>query len=418
MADTVLVRSGKREPGMRRSSPMERYRQVPWWAKVLVIFAVSRLVTTIIMLAFAAAQAASPWAAAHPDYFSFASFWDGGWYNYVASHGYPLTLPLTADGHINQNSWAFLPAYPLVVGGLVKVTALPFYTVGVFVSVGFAAGAALVFYKMLVLRLGSSTALYSVVLFCFAPLSAVLQVDYAESMQVFFIALALFYLQQRRYLVMLPWVAIASFTRPGMLAFALALGAHVVYRFVIRKKEPFRTGERIASVAATVITALLGYAWPAIAGLVTGVPDAYTATELSWRQPYVGWTPLVPFASWVQGANWWFAWIDAKVEPFPVVLLALVVVLFGVFLMSRAMRRLGVDLRLWVASYTLYILAVFFPQSSVFRLFVPIFPVLGAIAQPKSRIYRVVVVVIFIGAQIWWVYAAWRFSGSDDWTPP
>jgi hypothetical protein len=418
MADTVLARSDEREPQGARSLILERYRRVPWWAKVLVVFAVSRVVSAVILLAYAAIEPANPWTAAHPDYFSFAGLWDGAWYHLVATNGYPATLPLTSDGHVNQNQWAFLPAYPVLVSGLSTITTLPFTMVGVFVSVAFAAGAALVFYKLLVLRLGSSTALYSVVLFCFAPLSPVLQVDYAESMQLFFIALALFYLQQRRYWTMLPWVALAAFTRPGMLAFALALAAHVVYRFVKRRSDTFRIDERVASVVATLLTLALGYAWPAIAGLVTHVPDAYTQTELSWRQPYVGWSPLVPFTPWIQGANWWIEWVHWGRPPFPFVLLAAAVIGFGYFLLSRPMRRLGVDLRLWVASYTLYLLAVFFPQSSVFRLFVPIFPVLGAIAQPRSKIYRVIVVLLFIAGQVAWVWATWWFSGSDDWTPP
>jgi hypothetical protein len=413
VADTVLTRTIP-----TRASLLVRYRLVPWWVKVLVIFAASRLVSTIILLAFAAIQPANPWTLAHPDYFSFAGLWDGAWYHLVVTNGYPTTLPLTSDGHINQNTWAFLPAYPLLVGGLSTITTLSFNVVGVFVSIGFAAGTALVFYKMLLLRLGSSAALFAVVLFCFSPLSPVLQVDYAESMQLFFIACALYYLQQRRYWTMLPYVAIASFTRPGMLAFALAMGAHVVYRWVVRGRDPFRSDERVAAIVTTVASAILGYAWPAIAGLVTGVSGAYTKTELSWRSPYVGWTPLVPFTSWIQGANWWFAWQRWPGPPIPFVVLAIAVGLFGWFLFTKPMKRLGVDLRLWVASYALYLLAVFFPQSSVFRLFVPIFPVLGAMAQPKSLVYRVIIVVAFIVGQIAWVDWTWWFSSDADWTPP
>ena len=44
---------------------------------------------------------------------------------------------------------------------------------------------------------------------------------------------------------------------------------------------------------------------------------------------------------------------------------------------TPAVKRLGVDLRFWVASYALYLLAVFFPQSSTFRLLMPMFPLLG-----------------------------------------
>ena len=401
-----------------RPSLLVRYRLTPWWVKVLFIFVASRIVTTIIMLAFAAIQAANPWTGAHPDYFSFAHIWDGNWYNIVATFGYPSTLPHDAFGHVAQNQWAFLPLYPYLTGALSFVTTLPFDVVGVFVSVGFAAGTALVFYKLLLPQLGSSTSLFSVVLFCVAPLSPVYQVDYAEAMGLFFLALALLYLQRRQYWIMLVFVALVSFTRPTGLAFALALGLHVIYRFVVRHRDPVPPRELFTAVAATAISGLLGYAWPFIAGVVTGVPDAYTATELSWRAPYVGYITLVPFQPWIQGADWWMHRIGVPGLTIPAVLLALAVAVYFALLFTPWAKRLGVDLRLWIASWGIYILAVFFPQSSVFRIFVPIFPALGAFAQPKSRIYRVALVLLFIAGQVAWVYMVWWFSDSDDWTPP
>ncbi|HEX4400220.1 MAG TPA: hypothetical protein VHZ98_02715, partial [Galbitalea sp.] len=394
----------------------DRYRQTPWWVKILVIFVASRVVTTVILLVFAWLQQANPWTGAHPDYFAFAQIWDGTWYHIVAQSGYPAKLSFDSLGHVEQNAWAFLPAYPFLCGAIALVTGLPFSVVGVFVSVGFAAGTALLFYKLLEPQLGASTALFSVVLFCFAPLSPILQVDYAESMQLFFLACSLLYLLRRNYWMMLPFVAVMSFTRPTGLAFALALGLHVIYRWVTRQRDPYPVREIVASVTATIASAVLGYAWPFIAGVVTGVPDAYTATELSWRAPYVGWGGLVPFQPWVQGAKWWLEWIGSTATVGYGLLVVAVILFFGL-LFTPPLKRLGVDLRLWVASWTVYLLAVFFPQSSVFRLFVPIFPVLGAIAQPKSLTYRVGIVLVFIAGQIGWIYIAY-WSNGYDWTPP
>ena len=403
---------------VRPSTPtlLVRYRLTPWWAKILVVFIASRIVTTAILLVFAWLQQQNAWTGAHPDYFSFAQIWDGTWYHIVASSGYPQHLSYDAQGHIQQNAWAFLPAYPFLSGALAAITGLPFSVVGVFVSVGFALGTALVFYKLLEPQLGSSTALFSVLLFCVAPLSPIYQVDYAESMQLFFLACALLYLQRRQYWAMLPFVAIVSFTRPTGLAFALAVGLHVIYRVVVREREPFPLRELIAAVSAALISAVLGYAWPFIAGVVTGVPDAYTATELSWRAPYVGWGGLIPFQPWIQGAVWWFNWIGSS-PVLGVVLLGVAVALFAAMMFTRPVQRLGVDLRLWVASWTVYLLAVFFPQSSVFRLFMPAFPLLGAIAQPRSIAYRVGIVLVMIAGQIGWVYIAY-WSNGYDWTPP
>jgi hypothetical protein len=49
-------------------------------------------------------------------------------------------------------------------------------------------------------------------------------------------------------------------------------------------------------------------------------------------------------------------------------------------------RRLGPEMRLWSASYVLYLLVVFFPQSSIFRLLLPLAPLYGAIAAPRHSL--------------------------------
>ncbi len=412
MADALESHRAPTSPSLR-----VRYRLTPWWVKVLAIFVASRVVSTIILLAFAAAQSANPWTGPRPSYSAFAGIWDGTWYQFVARYGYPHTLPLDTSGHVAQNTWAFLPAYPYLVRTIMVGTGLTFNVAGVLVSVGFAAGAALIVYKLLVAQLGSSTALFSVVLFCVAPLSPIMQVDYAESMFLFFLAVALYFLLKRRYWMMLPFVAVMSFTRPGGLAFGLAMGLHVIYRWTQRAKDPFPLGERVAAVVATVASAALGYAWPAIAGWVTNVPDAYTATELSWRAPYVGFGGLIPFYPWVEGALWWLGRAGISGTAIPIILLVAAVALFAALLFSPPVKRIGVDLRIWVASWTLYLLAVFFPQSSVFRMFMPVFPLVGALAIPKSPSYRIALVLLLIAGQVAWVYAAFWFTGAD-WTPP
>jgi hypothetical protein len=399
----------------RHRAPMTwlaRYQLAPWWVKVLVIFILSRVVTTVILLVFAQLQQANYWTGAHPDYFSFAGIWDGTWYRIVGTSGYPPVLSFDASHHLAQNAWAFLPAYPFLVAALAPITGLSFNVVGVLVSVGFAAGAALMFYRLIERQLGASTALFSVVLFCVAPLSPIFQVVYAESMQVFFLMCALYFLGQRRYYLMLPFVAVMSLTRPSGLPFALAMGLHVIYRRVQRDRDPFPVREIVASISATIVSLLLGYAWPFLAGIATGIPNAYTDTELSWRASYIGWGPLVPFASWIQGANWWI-----PSRPLGVVMLVVAVVLFVWLMFTPFVKRLGVDLRLWTASWVIYLLAVFFPQSSVFRLFIPAFPLLGAAAVPRPLAYRIGIVLLFVAGQVGWVYIAF-WSNGYDWTPP
>jgi hypothetical protein len=388
-----------------------------WWFRVLVVFLASRVVTTILLLILASVQGMNPWTAAHPGYFDFATIWDGRWYEIVSLVGYPSHLPVDVHGAVQQNAWAFLPAYPYLVNAVVFVTRLPWSAAAVLISAAFGLGASLIFYRLLRRTMDASTSLFAVVLFCTGPASPLFQLAYAESMYMFLLVLALDLLVTRRYLLLLPVIAVMAFTRPSGLAFALLMGLHVLYRWFARKRDPFPVRERMQAVGATLFSVLAGFAWSGIAALVTGNLQAYTDTELSWRTPYIGATKLMPFSSWIEGAHWWFvvwlglpAWLGYAT-------LAVVVALFASVLFLPSVKRLGVDVRLWLASYGAYVLAVFFPQSSTFRILMPMFPLAGAIAQPKSRVYRVVVVAVFIAAQLGWLLICWGIDGAD-WTPP
>lgn len=197
---------------------------------------------------------------------------------------------------------------------------------------------------------------------------------------------------------------------------ALAIGLHWIYRFAKRKRSRFPTRERVLLASVALISAGAGFAWMFIAGWVTGVPTAYLDTELAWRSAYIGYQELIPFTPWIHAAQWWTTSFGYP-ELGGYILLGALVVGFFVFLLTPAMKKLGVDVRFWLASYALYLLAVFFPQSSTFRLLAPLFPVLGAIAAPKSKVYRVIMVVLFIVLQWGWLLICWRIDGYD-WSPP
>jgi hypothetical protein len=166
----------------------------------------------------------------------------------------------------------------------------------------------------------------------------------------------------------------------------------------------------------TVFSVVMGFAWLLIAAAVTGSLSAYTDTELAWRAPYIGHVELVPFVAWFQAAGFWGTWWNVPQWVLSVLIVAGVLGFFG-FLLTRPARRLGVDLRLWLVSYALYILAVFFPQSSTFRLLMPMFPLAGILAQPKSPSYRILLVLACIAGQWGWIHIAW-WVDNYDWSPP
>lgn len=388
-----------------------RSRLLPWWLTVTGIWLASRLVTTTLVLLLARVQGQNPWTAAKPGYADFATIWDGRWYNIVAVAGYPSVLPVTVDGHVGENAWAFLPGYPAVVRLLMLVSGAPWAPTAVFVSVVCSLGAALLFYRLMRRVQPNATALFAVVLFCAAPLSPLLQFGYAESMHLLLLTLALLLLLERRYLLLVPVIALMALTRPSGLAFALFLAVHVAYRWSVRARDPFPAREAMTASAVAVFSGVMGLAWPGVAWLVTGSVTAYTDTELAWRSVYIGYQELVPFTAWFQSGVWWLG------QPLGILAVAALIIGFTVLMFSPAVKSLGVDLRLWVASYGLYLLAVFFPQSSVFRLLMPMSPLLGALARPRHPLYRVGVTVLLVCAQWGWLLLCWGVDGAD-WTPP
>jgi hypothetical protein len=392
-----------------------RWRLLPWWLRITVVYTLSRVLTTVLMSGFARIQTANSFTVQQPSYLSFASIWDGAWYRVIAASGYPSTLPIDAAGHVTENAWAFMPAYPFTVRALMTVTGGSFEFVAVWVSLLAGWGAALVFRRLMGRFLEPARATFATVLFCVAPVSVMFQVAYAEAMGVLLLLVALLLLVQRRYWAMLPVVLLLGITRPTGLAFALLMGMFVLVGVLrpawLRMSERLTLRTALAPAVVAVVSGLVGLAWPAIAWAATGVPRAYTDTELAWRSSYIGWGELVPFAPWVQGFGWWFH------QPAGTILLVVVLVGFVAVVFQPAARRIGLELRLWGLAYLVYLLAVFFPQSSTWRILLPIAPLLGVVALPRSRVYRVAMVVLAVVLQWTWLYYCWWVDGYD-WTPP
>jgi len=388
--------------------------RLAWWIKVSLIFLLGRAISTAMLLVLASQQAENAWTGAQPSLWDFSSMWDGRWYNIIAEVGYPTQLPVTEDGHIAENAWAFMPVYPALVRGVMVITGLPWNIAAIIITVVCAYVATLVFYKLLTRFVPAQQALFAVLLFSVAPVSPLFQLAYAESMQLMLIVIALYLLVRRKYSWMIPVVLVLSVTRPGSLAIALTLVLHWIYRAVQKARFPLK--EKVLVAAVALIAAFSGVVWLFIAGAVTGMPTAYLETELAWRSAYIGYQELVPFTPWIFAAQWWTTNFGYP-EVAGYVLLAALVIGFVIFLFTPAMKRLGVDIRFWLISYALYLLAVFFPQSSTFRLLAPLFPALGAVAAPKSKVYRVTMTVLFIALQWGWLLICWRIDGYD-WSPP
>ena len=168
----------------RVSVAFERVRRLPWWLAVVAVWGASRLVTTAILLSFAARQGENPWTSANPGYLDFARLWDAHWYYIIAAVGYPDEIPRDENGLAGENAWAFMPVYPALIRFGMALTGdfspQGFSAVAVTISVVASLGAALLFCRLARRWLTSGTALLATALFCAAPLSPILQIGRAH----------------------------------------------------------------------------------------------------------------------------------------------------------------------------------------------------------------------------------------------
>ncbi|MCT1478499.1 hypothetical protein [Microbacterium sp. p3-SID336] len=399
-------------------SAARHWARLPLAVRIAVVYLLARVVTTGFLIAAAGLSTVFSRFGDDAGLIDFILGWDAQWYWQVAVHGYPTELPLTDAGEVAENAWAFMPVFAYAANALGFL--LGSWGAGAFL-LAFVAGylACLALHRLLRDRIGAGAALWSVVFFASGPLAALFQVGYAEALFLLLLFLALDATARRHYAWLYLLIPLMGFTRPGVLAFALYLGLHGILRWRQRRGDPLAAREVVHIVALGALATATGFAWQAIAGIVTGDPGAYLATELAWRRHWIvgGVDGFVPFEGWVQASQFWFSLWGLPAWWGPVALILLVLAAAAALLLSPQVRALGADLRLWSASYLLYLLAVFFPQSSIFRLLVPLSPAWGAVAVPRSRLWRFGVLALCLLGQWVWIYHVYAL-GSTFWQVP
>jgi len=340
------------------------------WLLVLLVWVASRLVTTAVVAVVELSTRG--WPARDMDggegVMGLLSSWDGVWFRQIATEGYPTDLPVDDDGQVQKSAWAFLALYPAVVRLAMTLTGLPFEVAGVAVSVVAGGAAALVLHRLLAERVGPRAALWGTVFFCANPLSVVLQATYAESLSLLATFAALLFVQRRRWLPFALVTVLAAATRPGAIALTAVVVVATVLRLVRRERVTLR--EHVAIWSAVLVTGAAGLAWPVVADLVTGTRDAYLLTETAWWQSYVDHPGhFVPFTPWFSMATEWLG----PVGPVVVVLAVAAMAWAVLFRTSRT----GETIKLWAGGYVGYLVAVFLPQHSTFRMLLPLSPLFG-----------------------------------------
>jgi hypothetical protein len=414
-----------------------RMSRWPWWVQVAGLYIAARLVSACIFMAAALHQGVNPWFPAKPDYWNFINIWDARWYADALQRGYPALLPTDAAGTVQENTWAFYPLFPVlgrVVSGLTGTGPAWSLTAIALVS---GIGAALVAYRIFRHRATHRTALWGTVFLATFPVAPVLQVPYAESLNLLLLGAALLLVMERRYLWAMPVVVLMCLSRPTGVPFAVTLGLLFLYRCWQRATATGLTAPRVTTqgLAAerlspqrrdggavpssaelwslgglTAVSGIGALLWPAIAWAATGDLGAYTKTETAWRGD-----DLVPFKPWFDAGIMLFGPTLGVLAPF------VFVAAFTLLMMSRPVVALGAELRLWCCCYMGYLLVFLHPQTSTFRMLLPLFPLaLSTALLSRSRAYRGAVVVMFVLLQIVWIVWLWAWAqlpGGGDYPP-
>ena len=395
---------------------VDRLANSAWWVRVLAVYAATRALTFLLFLITAATQGDNYWTKANPSYFDFLNIWDVEWYGKIYDHGYPIILPLSDTGAVQQNEWAFMPGFPTTVRAF-DFLGLEWKFSAPILATIFGACFALVAFKIFAAKLSDHQSLWAVGLFLLSPASPVLQTGYAESLGLLLLALAIYaWLSDRFALAMGAMLALA-FTRPGLAALALAFAVVWVYRFVQARmgNRGFPAGEALRLAALAAVALALNFAWPLVAALVTGRPDAYVATELAWRAGYPfdggGLAPILP---WFSSAEYFVGGLAGQV-----LVIAALVGAVAIFFIPQV-RAMGLELGAISAAYFVYLLLFFFPQSSIVRILMPTFVLYGALAQVWvrwPRTLRFLGLVILVLLQLAWLLTCWRYA-APDFSPP
>jgi hypothetical protein len=399
----------------------------PWWLQVAGLYAAARLVSACIFMAAALHQGVNPWFPAAPDYWSFVNIWDARWYGEVLQNGYPAVLPTDAAGNVQENAWAFYALFPMLGRVLAGLTGMQPALALTLIAMAAGLGAALVIFRLFRRKAAHGAALWGTIFFSTFPVSPVLQVPYAESLNLLLLASALLLVVERRYLWAVPVVVLMCLSRPTGVPFAAMLGLLLLYRawhyYAARRGKdrgpaaaagpgtaPHSRAELWSLAGLTAAAGIGALLWPAIAWAATGDIQAYTKTETVWRGH-----DLVPFKPWFDTGILLFGPVLGVLAPF--VFVAACTLLLG----SRPVKALGTELRLWCACYLAYLLVFLHPQTSTFRMLLPLFPLaLSAALVSRSRAYRGTVVVMFVLLQIVWIVWLWAWAplpGGGDYPP-
>lgn len=397
---------------------MRRLLGSPFLRNVLLAYAACRVVSGVLLAVVATRQVPTGWTGPRVGYLTFTAQWDAQWYQTIALHGYPGTLPVDALGTVQQNPWAFYPLYPLLTRLLMDLSGQSFFVVGSTLSLalGFVAAGAMAL--LLKDRIGQRATLAVIVLWASFPAAVTLQVGYTEAMAMALLTLFLLALSRERWWWATLLALLLGLTRPIAAPLAVVTTVALWVRWRQRGQRPLTPREAVSALATLTACAVSALLWPVIAWSATGRADAYAQTMAAWRSSH----EIVPVRPWLDMSRYYFG------PTWGPVWLTTVFVVVLVMVLGPWASRLGAQLRAWSLAYPAYLLVVLDPFTSIFRYLIPLFPLLVVMTgagsrrrkhtrEPRIWLRAGLLLVAFLIGQWYWIDILWRFVPPTDYPP-
>ena len=181
-----------------------------------------------------------------------------------------------------------------------------------------------------------------------------LQVPYAESLNLVFLVWVLLLMMRKQYLLMMPVALLACLSRPVGVPLGATAGLWWFACLITEAKAQQQRRQRgedqegfesvflrsLPQLGSALFICFCALIWPIYAWQITGRIDAYTATETAWRQG-----DLAPVAPWISQGIAYFGY-------FTILLFPLLIVGYAAFLASPLVKRvLRKSYHLWCACY-------------------------------------------------------------------
>jgi hypothetical protein len=381
----------------------------------LAIFVATRAFDFVVLLIASKSQPALPVTSgqifmqspmtASPGYLGVITNWDGQWYKSIAVDGYQLPSGDQADPNASW-AWAFLPVFPMIVRGFMSLTGMGFGAAASVVNFAAGAAAMLVLYKLLEGSGGRFLAASGVALTCTFVTAPLLQAAYSEALGLLFVCCALLMIQSRRYAWALAATVLLSLTRLITPALTIVVAVHVVQRLRRRGEDPLSAAESSWLVALGLVSLGGVWLWSSFVNFRIG-----PGTGASARSQALAHHPIL---GWFSGLQTLLGW------PGTAFLLFVSIALVLLSLSSRLTGSWSIEVRTWLCTYPIFILAVTPVTAGVLRYLLLAFPLpLLVVAGPPTRGFSWAKTCMLIAAcliglflQVLWVNHSFVFDAT------